>query len=177
MSDIIVEVNGTNDGLTLIKGESRIQLTLDELNEVRKKINFMDYREDVYMVLTERDHLECYFNEKEYDIDRIIADVKSGENDDALTDIMSYYGDLREEHSTGDPDEMLDWQACMRIAIVRCIDDGDFAQYKRDGAARESDGGSDYWEQARKACESRSGTAFYRDDDASDLNTDIGLGL
>ena len=103
MSDIIVEVNGTNDGLTLIKGDSRIQLTLDELNEVRKKINFMDYREDVYMVLTERDHLECYFDEGEYDIDQIIADVESGENDEALTDIMSYYGDLREEHSTGDP--------------------------------------------------------------------------
>ena len=167
MSDIIVEVNGTNDGLTLVKGDSRIQLTLDELNEVRKKINFMDYREDVYMVLTERDHLECYFNEGEYDIGRIIAGVESGENDEALTDIMSYYGDLREEHSTGDPDGMLDWQACMRIAIERCIADCDFAQYKRDGAARKSDGGSDYFEQA----------SFYRDDDASDLNADIGLGL
>jgi len=167
MSDIIVEVNGTNDGLTLVKGDSRIQLTLEELNEVRKKINFMDYREDVYMVLTERDHLEGYFDEGEYDINQIIAGVESGENDEALTDIMSYYGDLREEHSTGDPDEMLDWQACMRMAIGRCIKDGDFALYKRDGAARESDGKSDYLEQA----------SFYRDDDAINLNTDIGLGL
>ena len=167
MSDIIVEVNGTNDGLTLIKGDSRIQLTLDELNEVRKKINFMDYREDVYMVLTERDHLECYFDEGEYDIDQIIADVESGENDEALTDIMSYYGDLREEHSTGDPDEMLDWQACMQMAIDRCIADGDFAQYKRDGAARENDDVPDYIEQQD----------FAHDDDASNFNNDIGLGL
>ena len=167
MSDIIVEVNGTNDGLTLIKGDSRIQLTLDELNEVRKKINFMDYREDVYMVLTERDHLECYFDEGEYDIDQIIADVESGENDEALTDIMSYYGDLREEHSTGDPDEMLDWQACMQMAIDRCIADGDFARYKRDGASRENDDVPDYLEQAD----------FAHDDDASNFNNDIGLGL
>ena len=167
MSDIIVEANGTNDGLTLIKGEARIQLTLDELDEVRKKINFMDYREDVYMVLTERCHLECYFDEEEYDIDQIIADIVSGENADALTDIMSYYGDLREKHSTGEPDEMLDWQTCIQIAIWHCIKDGDFAQYKRDGATRERGEVADYLEQADLA----------HDDEASNFNEDIGLGL
>lgn len=38
MSDIIVEVNAENNALTLIKGDARIRLELDELNEVRRKI-------------------------------------------------------------------------------------------------------------------------------------------
>ncbi len=130
MSGIIVEANGTNDGLTLIKGDSRIQLTLDELNEVRKKINFMDYREDVFMILTEEDRIEDFFAPEKFDTKRIMAEVYSGENDEAVNDILGYYGDLREEHGTGNPDQMLDWVDCMSMAVEQSIADGDFNMYR-----------------------------------------------
>lgn len=131
MSNIIVEVNAENNALTIIKGDARIKLELDELSEVRLKINYMDYREDVFLTLTEADRITQFFDPEKFNTDKITADVLSGENDEAIGDILSYYGDLREEHSTGDPDEMLDWWDCMTQAVNQSIEDGDFNQYRR----------------------------------------------
>lgn len=170
MSDIIVEVNAENNALTLIKGDARIRLELDELNEIRRKINFMDYREDVFMILTEEDQIEGYFDPDVFDTKRIMSEVLSGENDEAVSNILSYYGDLREEHNTGNPEEMLDWVDCMNMAVEQSIGDGDFNSYLKPGKSladkREGDV-PDYLEQQD----------FAHDDDFSNLDGDMGMGL
>ena len=130
MSDITVTASAENNAITIVKGDIKLRLELDEMNEVRRKINFMDYREDVFMILTEEDQIEGYFDPEQFDTKRIIADVLSGENDEAVNDILSYYGDLREEHGTGNPDEMLDWVDCMTKAVDQSIADGDFNMYR-----------------------------------------------
>lgn len=130
MSDITVSANAENNAITIVKGDIKLKLDLDEMNEVRKKINFMDYREDVFMILTEEDRIEDFFDPEEFDTKRIMAEVYSGKNDESVNDILSYYGELREEHGTGNPDQMLDWVDCMSMAVEQSIADGDFNMYR-----------------------------------------------
>ena len=170
MSNITVSANAENNAITIVKDDIKLKLDLDEMNEVRKKINFMDYREDVFMILTEEDRIEGFFDPELFDTKRIMAEVLSGENDEAVNDILSYYGDLREEHSTGNPDEMLDWVDCMTMAVEQSIGDGDFDSYLKPGktlADRREGNVPDYLEQQD----------FAHDDDFSNLDGDMGMGL
>ena len=100
-----ITFNEDTKTVTATEGYRSIELSYEEVAEINRCMKIhTDYHDDVILGITNKISANELPN-------------NSANNDAFIHDLTEKYADLRDEHDTGDPGNMLDWTECLDMAF------------------------------------------------------------